>query len=330
MNLRQDVVDIYTKTSMYYIRLQYLLVCYTIVLVGAFFVLPLPREMGINGFMRLLVGSLLYIGFAVLLVYSPKLLHLTFIGKWFSGDDFEEKIVEKLNQMSEADAIELEEGIFAQGKTSIKIFAKQDQLTLNRKQTIATNVFFQCMLIELFCLVVLINNDHSLLISNPITQQIADNLLPYTQQTEEQARARSGFFSVYIWGKETDGSIPFAQFNYMAESIFFLYSVFLISYVIRMFSMFSFSRPLFVRDDVFSFLKRDRYVWAFLGTLVMFVATLVCAMYMVSELSFHIGYIEDYSSWIYFSVMIGTVMLINFLIFFRFIEDWYKKIFGKF
>ena len=90
MSLRQDVVDIYTKSSVYYLRLQYLIICYLIVLAGAFFVLPMQREMGIDGAARLMIGGFLYIGFAVLMISAPKLLYSTFIGKWFYGDDFEE------------------------------------------------------------------------------------------------------------------------------------------------------------------------------------------------------------------------------------------------
>ena len=80
MSLRQDVVDIYTKSSVYYLRLQYLIICYLIVLAGAFFVLPLPREMGIDGVARLVVGGLLYIVFVVLMIFAPKLFY-PLIGK---------------------------------------------------------------------------------------------------------------------------------------------------------------------------------------------------------------------------------------------------------
>ena len=80
MSLRQYLADIYTKSSVYYFRFQYLIICYLIVLAGAFFVLPLPRQIGIDGVARLVIGSLLYIGFVVLLVYAPKLFY-PLIGK---------------------------------------------------------------------------------------------------------------------------------------------------------------------------------------------------------------------------------------------------------
>ena len=83
MSLRQDVVDIYTKSSVYYLRLQYLVICYLIVLAAAFFILPLPRAFGVDGVARLMIDGLLYIGFAVLMVYAPELLY-PLIGKALS------------------------------------------------------------------------------------------------------------------------------------------------------------------------------------------------------------------------------------------------------
>ncbi|MBQ5429655.1 MAG: hypothetical protein IIU35_04575, partial [Neisseriaceae bacterium] len=100
MSLGQDIIDIYTKSSVYYLRLQYLVVCYLMVLVAAFFILPLPREMGINGSARLMVGGALYIGFAVLLIYAPKLLKSS-VGKYLSPDEYEEEIKNKLKEMPE-------------------------------------------------------------------------------------------------------------------------------------------------------------------------------------------------------------------------------------
>ena len=102
MSLGKDIIDIYTKSSVYYLRLQYLVVCYLMVLAVAFFILPFPREMGINGTNRLIVGGLLYIGFAVLLVYAPKLLY-PLIGKLLSPYKDEKEVQEKFNQLSEKD-----------------------------------------------------------------------------------------------------------------------------------------------------------------------------------------------------------------------------------
>ena len=321
MSLGKDVADFNTTTSVYYVHMQYSLICHSIVLFVAFFILPMPREIGIDGVARLVVGGLLYIGFAALLVYAPKLLHATFIGRWFAGDTYEAEARKQFAQMSETNQIMLEEPVF-------KILAQQDQLNLKKKQNIAINIFFQCLLVELFCLVVLINKDHSLMISNHVTQNIAEFLQQYAWNEKRDYRYKYGF-ALTVSGGE-GGTVPFSQYAYMAESIFLIYIIFMISCLIRLVSMFIFSRPLFVRDDVFSFLKKGRYVWAILGTLIMFVATLVCLLWIVGELSFYIGLIEDYSIWIHFSAMMVTVMLINFLIFFRFMEDWYKLIFRKF
>ena len=320
MSLGKDVADFNTTTSVYYVHMQYSLICHSIVLFVAFFILPMPREIGIDGVARLVVGGLLYIGFAALLVYAPKLLHATFIGRWFAGDTYEAEARKQFAQMSETNQIMLEEPVF-------KILAQQDQLNLKKKQNIAINIFFQCLLVELFCLVVLINQDHSLLISNSMTQQIADNLLPYTQQTEEQVRKHAGFF--YAVHKKSSGSIPFAQFNYMAESIFFIHIIATVLFIIKLFSMFVFSRPLFVRDDVFSFLKKGRYVWAVLGTLITFAVSGIVVEHVLKDLSDQIARIEFGVGWLKMS-MGHAVMMILVLIFFRFMEDWYKLIFRKF
>ena len=96
MNLRQDLADIYTKSSVYYLRLQYLIICYLIVLAGAFFVLPMPRQMGIEGVARLLIGGWLYIGFVVLMIFAPKLFY-PLIGKALSPYKDEKEVEEKFN-----------------------------------------------------------------------------------------------------------------------------------------------------------------------------------------------------------------------------------------
>ena len=133
MSLVKDMADFNTTTSVYYVHLQYSLICYMIVLVAAFFVLPLPREFGIDGADRLFLGGFLYIGFAVLMVYAPKLLHATFIGRWFAGDTFEAEARKQLAQTQETEQIKFEEPIFTQNGTTIKILAHKDQLTLNKK-----------------------------------------------------------------------------------------------------------------------------------------------------------------------------------------------------
>ncbi|MBR0129098.1 MAG: hypothetical protein IJM09_04705 [Neisseriaceae bacterium] len=119
MSLGKDIVDIYTKSSVYYLRLQYLVVCYLIVLAAAFFVLPLPREMGINGSARLMVGGALYIGFAMLLVYAPKLLY-PLIGKLLSPYKDEKEVEEKFNRLSEEEKQEVEKAIEAHYSVSLK------------------------------------------------------------------------------------------------------------------------------------------------------------------------------------------------------------------
>lgn len=103
MSVQNDTVDFRNTTSVYYVHLQYSLLCYAIVLLVALFVLPLPRDLGIDGMARLVVGGVLYVFFAVLLVYVPKLLHSTFIGKWFAGDTYEAEARKQFAQMSETD-----------------------------------------------------------------------------------------------------------------------------------------------------------------------------------------------------------------------------------
>ena len=139
MSLGKDVADFNTTTSVYYVHMQYSLICHSIVLFVAFFILPMPREIGIDGVARLVVGGLLYIGFAALLVYAPKLLHATFIGRWFAGDTYEAEARKQFAQMSETDQdqIKLEEPLFTQNGTTLKILAQKDQLTLNKKQIVS-------------------------------------------------------------------------------------------------------------------------------------------------------------------------------------------------
>ena len=140
MSLGKDIVDIYTKSSVYYLRLQYLVVCYLMVLAAAFFVLPLPREMGINGSARLMVGGALYIGFAVLLVYAPKLLY-PLIGKLLSPYKDEKEVEEKFNRLSEEEKQEVEKAIEAHYGVSLK---KKGMLviTMSKMQRVAPMCFF--------------------------------------------------------------------------------------------------------------------------------------------------------------------------------------------
>ena len=121
-----------------------------------------------------MVGGLLYIGFAVLLVYAPKLFY-PLIGKALSPYKDEKEVEEKFNRLSSKEKEEVEKAIEAEYGVSIKKNGVL-VLTMNKMQRVASNVFFQCLLIELFCLAVLINQDHSLMLSNPVTQSIADVL----------------------------------------------------------------------------------------------------------------------------------------------------------
>ncbi|MBQ9619727.1 MAG: hypothetical protein IJR44_04460, partial [Neisseriaceae bacterium] len=174
MSFSKDMADIYTKSSVYYLRLQYLVICYLIVLAAAFFILPLPRAFGVDGVARLMIGGLLYIGFAVLLVYAPELFY-PLIGKVLSPYKDAKEVERKFNALPAKEKEEVEKAIEAEYGVAFKkngILV----LTMNKTQRIATNVFFQCLLIELFCLVLLINQDHSVMISNPVTQGIAEFL----------------------------------------------------------------------------------------------------------------------------------------------------------
>ena len=330
MSLGKDIIDIYTKSSVYYLRLQYLVICYLIVLAGAFFVLPLPREMGINGNARLIVGGLLYIGFAVLLVYAPKLLY-PLIGKLLSPYKDEKEVEEKFNRLSEKEKQEVEQALQAEYGVTFK---KNGVLviTMNKMQRVATNVFFQCLLIELFCLAVLINQDHSLMISNPVTQNIADVL-------SKQVGSKSPndlFFALHDHTKKGSSStmMPFDQFYYMRESIFFIYIVFFVLYIVRLVSAFIASRPILDREAVLPIIKNaqtiGKIIWALLTTLVISFVMFLIIHNLLTELYKYISQILSIDNWIRSSISITTVSIINVLIFFRFMEDWYKKIFRKF
>ena len=327
MSLGQDIVDIYTKSSVYYLRLQYLVICYLIVLAGAFFILPLPREMGINGNARLIVGGLLYIGFSVFLVYAPKLLY-PLIGKLLSPYKDAQEVEEKFNQLSEQEKQKLFECVtHGVGKT----YVTKNSITMSKKREIATNIFCQCLLIELFCLTVLINSDHSLLISNPLTKYITDMLSKHVEITPNDGN----FFSVMVIETGKSGyHISFSQYAYMAESIFFIYMISMLSYITRGICMFLFLRPILVRDDIFTMVKNIKKTgkkkWAILGTLVMLFISVGVFISIPTELSFHIFGIISIQNWIYYSIPFISIAIANILILFRFMEDWYKLIFRKF
>ena len=325
MSLGQDIIDIYTKSSVYYLRLQYLVVCYLMVLAAAFFVLPLPREMGINGNTRLMVGGLLYIGFAVLLVYAPKLFY-PLIGKLLSPYKDEKEVQEKFNQLSEKDKRELKKELKAE-------YGNEDFTIMNKKQRISTNLFFQCLLIELFCLVVLINSDQSLMISNSITQHLSNVLSNHVELAYRDGK----FFSISVISSDPNASsyhIYFDKYIYMAESIFFIYIVFIISLIVRLILLFIFSRPILERDDIFPIVKNvkktGKKMWAILATLIMLFVCITLPLYITHELYPYISSILVNEEWIYRSVLLNTVGILNILIFFRFMEDWYKLIFRKF
>ncbi|MBO7555457.1 MAG: hypothetical protein J6T41_05740 [Neisseriaceae bacterium] len=327
MSLGKDIIDIYTKSSVYYLRLQYLVVCYLIVLAAAFFILPLPREMGINGNARLIVGGLLYIGFAVLLVYAPKLLY-PLIGKLLSPYKDEKEVQEKFNQLSEKDKRELKKELKAE-------YGNEDFTIMNKKQRISTNLFFQCLLIELFCLVVLINNDQSLLISNSLTQNIADILKVYTDSIPP--KYNDNFFTVgadIITGEEFSGDMPFSKYEYMSESIFFIYIVFIILLIIRVSTIFIFSRPILEREDFFSIIKNaktiKKFIWALLGTIIFLIVAIGLTWMISMDLAFFIVQITDLGKWIKYSIGWFSFATLWLAISWRFIEDWYKKIFRKF
>ena len=327
MSLQRDIVDIYTKSSVYYLRLQYLVVCYLIVLAGAFFILPLPREMGINGNARLMVGGLLYIGFAVLLVYAPKLLY-PLIGEFLSPYRDEKEVEEKFNQLSDKEKRELERELKREYGRTIKQNGVLI-ITMSKVKRIATNLFFQCLLIELFALTVLINSDHSLLISNPLTQHIADVLSNHVQEGHKDGK----FFSIMI--VETGGTgttIPFSEYRYMVESVFFMYIISIISCIIRMICLFIFSRPILILKEVFPVIRNannfKKFIWALLGTIIMAFVTIGFCFHIIQELSPYFTSILVLNSWIYYSILFNTVAILNVLFFFRFIEDWFKKAIG--
>ncbi|MBQ9683518.1 MAG: hypothetical protein IJV35_09660 [Neisseriaceae bacterium] len=329
MSLGKDIVDIYTKSSVYYLRLQYLVVCYLMVLAAAFFILPLPREMGINGSARLMVGGALYIGFAVLLVYAPKLLY-PLIGKLLSPYKDEKEVEEKFNRLSEEEKQEVEKAIEAHYGVSLK---KKGVLviTMSKMQRVATNVFFQCLLIELFCLAILINQDHSLMISNPVTQNIADVLSKHVGSKSPNDL----FFALHDHSKEGSSTmIPFDQFYYMRESVFFIYMVFFVLYIVRLVAAFIASRPILETESVLPIIKNaqtiGKMIWALLTTLVISFVMFLIIHNLLTELYKYISQILSIDNWIRSSISITTVSIINVLIFFRFMEDWYKKIFRKF
>ncbi|MBR6027154.1 MAG: hypothetical protein IK065_06120 [Neisseriaceae bacterium] len=336
MSLRQDVVDIYTKSSVYYFRLQYLIICYLIVLAGSFFVLPLPREMGIDGVARLLIGGALYIGFVVLMVYAPKLFY-PLIGKALSPYKDEKEVEEKFNRLSEKDKQEVEQAIEAEYGVNYK---KNGVLviTMNKMQRVATNVFFQCLLIELFCLVVLINQDHSLMISNPVTQGVADVLQNYTDSSSNGYGYKDAFFTVsnlesLTGDKHTTGGISFSKYSYMSESIFFIHIIFMTSNIVRLFSTLIFTRQILI-SDFFSVVKNSiksikNMFFAFIGTII-FLTMLVASPLFFGELCFSIAEIVYFPNWIQYSIIGSSMGIFLILISFRFMEDWYKLIFRKF
>ena len=337
MSVKQDMADIYTKSSVYYLRLQYLVICYLIVLAVAFFVLPMPREFGIDGTARLMIGGLLYTGFAVLLVYAPKLFYpLIGDGIITLSPYRDEKEVELLfNRLSEQEKRDVEKAVKAEYVTTFK---KKGVLvlTMSKVQKVATNLFFQCLLIELFCLAVFINKDYSLLISNPTTQHLADVLSAYT--SSNPPKYNDAFFVMGDFKQESGSPnrLPFSNFAFMAESIFFIYPIFVVSGFVRLFLMFIFSRPILGRDDVFPIVKNantfGKVMWALLGTLIFLIIGFVAPVGFVTHLDIITRQIADLSleDWIKFSVAGVSVMAFNILISWRFIEDWFKKMFGLF
>ncbi|MBR3482389.1 MAG: hypothetical protein IKH45_05840 [Neisseriaceae bacterium] len=323
MSLQRDIVDIYTKSSVYYLRLQYLVVCYLIVLAGAFFILPLPREMGINGNARLMVGGLLYIGFAVLLVYAPKLFY-PLIGKLLSPYKDEKEVEEKFNQLSDKEKRELERELKREYGRTIKQNGVLI-ITMSKVKRIATNLFFQCLLLELFGLTILINGDYSLLISNPLTQHIADILQNYTSNTPP--KYDENFFTISNITTKDEGSpvnTPFSQYAYMAESIFFIYIIFIISVFVRLFLMFIFIRPLLSCYII----KNMNTIFALLGTLIMLFVAYGAIIMFLEDLELFIIQIIDFRNWFLMSCGFFSIGILNVLIFWLFIEYWFKKAIG--
>ena len=356
MNLKQNIFDIYTKSSVYYFRLPYMVICYLLVLVIAFCVFPMLREIGINGTTRLLLGSALYIGFVILLILSPHWF-LSFFSKFIYPYKDTEEIKEEFNRLSEKEK-EKEKIIFTQ--------------RIVNKRAVATNIFFQCLLMELFCLTVLINTDYSLLISNPITQYIANVLQTYTDSTPPNYN--DAFFGIY----DGHSMHPFGEFAYMAESIFFIYIVFLLSFTIRLISLFIIARPffnsnffhvitdihnqeVFVRGHIFKTIRNIfelvlRVFWAILATFVLIFGVLIILHVGIRSLDIYILLIKNVGnifdvfniinrifglryyaksivfikSWWIYSLLFMNLAMCTILCFFRFMKDWYKLIFRKF
>ena len=71
-------------------------------------------------------------------------------------------------------------------------------------------------------------------------------------------------------------------------------------------------------------------IWALLTTLVISFVMFLIIHNLLTELYKYISQILSIDNWIRSSISITTVSIINVLIFFRFMEDWYKKIFRKF
>ncbi|MBO7081581.1 MAG: hypothetical protein J6V99_06065 [Neisseriaceae bacterium] len=334
MSFSKDMADIYTKSSVYYLRLQYLVICYLIVLLLAAFVLPLPRTYGLNGGLRLFVGLALYAGFAVLMTYSPKFLHSS-AGKYLSPDEYEEELTKKLKQIPSKHQVELEEKILARKQAKFKIIATQNDSTVSKKQGIAAVIYFQCLLFELFCVAVLVNqNDGSLLISNPVTQGIANFLSNFTDSDPSGFTYRDEFFVVYDKAEEFGPALPFSKFAHMSECVFFLYLISMASFIARTVSMFIMSRPILVRSDVVAIIKNaktiKKFIWAVFGTLVCIFAAIALVYGFLEDLGFYVAEIEHVFGWFRYSVLWFSFASIWFAITWRFMEDWYKLIFRKF
>ena len=336
MGMKQDFTDIYTKSSVYYLRLQYLVICYLIVLAAAFFILPLPRAFGVDGVARLMIGGLLYIAFAVLMIYAPKLFYPQ-IGKTLSPYKDAKEVEEKFNRLSDKEKQEVEKAVEAEYGVSFKKNGVL-VLTMNKMQKIATNMFFQCLLLELFCLVVLLNNDHnhSLLISNPVTQEIAEVLQNYTDSTPP--KYNNAFFSIssdlITDGKELASSMPFSEFAYMAEALFFIYIVSMVSLTVRTVAMFVISRPMLVAENVFTIVKNaktiKKFIWALFATFIVLLVSIAIVYGILGELGFYILEMNDLGYWVKFSGLWFLVATLWVPITWRFMEDWYKLIFRKF
>ena len=333
MGMKQDFTDIYTKSSVYYLRLQYLVICYLIVLAAAFFILPLPREFGVDGAARLMIGGMLYIFFAFLMVFAPDLLY-PLIGKLLSPYKDAKEVERKFTALPAKEKEEFEKAIEAEYGVAFKkngILV----LTMTKAQRIATNIFFQCLLFELFCLVVLINQDHSLLISNPVTQGITEFLQNYTDSTHP--KYNNAFFSIdreLVTGEEFSGDIPFLEYAYIAESIFLVQITLIGSFIVRLFSMLVFSRPILSREEVFPVVKKStksikNMLFAILGTVICS-TIFVFSPLLFGELGFSIAAMNSQLDWIKYSIAWFSVFILMILISWRFMEDWYKLIFRKF